>query len=60
MLTIRVFKDKADKWRWNLRAKNGKKIATSGESFVHKGNAKRAAEKMLDLLGVECAFKVES
>jgi uncharacterized protein YegP (UPF0339 family) len=46
MLTLKVFKDKAGKWRWNLKAANGRKIATSGESFARRHNAERAARMM--------------
>lgn len=52
MLTLRVFKDKAGKWRWHLKAANGKKIATSGESFARKHNAVRAAEMMAGYLPI--------
>jgi uncharacterized protein YegP (UPF0339 family) len=31
-------------WRWRLVAGNGEKVATSGESFHSRDNAKRAAE----------------
>jgi uncharacterized protein YegP (UPF0339 family) len=41
-----LFKDKGGKWRWHLIARNGRKTATSGESFSKKGNALRAARKL--------------
>ncbi len=28
-----VYKDTANEWRWYLQAKNGKKIANSGEGY---------------------------
>ncbi len=41
-----------DGWRWRLRARNGKLIATSGEAFDSRGNARRAARRMSKLTGV--------
>lgn len=43
--TFEIFKDArhAGGWRWRLRAKNGKLVATAGESFATKASAKRAA-----------------
>lgn len=38
--------DAAGKYRWRLVASNGEKIATSGESFASRANAKRAAENV--------------
>ena len=43
MSRFQVFKDAGGKWRWRLRAGNGKTIATSGESFASHYNAVRAA-----------------
>lgn len=41
-----TFEDKAGKWRWRLVADNGRKIATSGESFYSRTNAQRAARNV--------------
>lgn len=43
-----LFKDTANNWRWRLKAANGAKIATSGESFSSKYSAKRAAQNVKD------------
>ena len=43
-----IYQDVAKKWRWRLKAANGAKIATSGESFASKYNAKRAAQNVKD------------
>jgi uncharacterized protein YegP (UPF0339 family) len=32
-LTFERYKDKADEWRWRLKAKNGKIIADSSEGY---------------------------
>jgi uncharacterized protein YegP (UPF0339 family) len=39
-----IYADTAGKYRWRLKADNGTKIASSGENFDSKANAKRAAE----------------
>ena len=38
-----LFPDASAKWRWHLRASNGRLIAASGESFASRASAKRAA-----------------
>ena len=43
-MKVIVFKDMGNSWRWDITARNGKIVATSGESFDSKGNAKRAAK----------------
>lgn len=48
-MKINVFRGK-DGWRWNLQAKNGRLIATSGESFHSHYNALRAARRMHALM----------
>lgn len=34
-----------DGWRWKFRSKNGANICTSGEPFMQKSNAVRAARE---------------
>lgn len=48
-MKLQVFPGK-DGFRWHLRARNGKLIATSGEAFAKHGNALRAARMMQKLL----------
>jgi len=48
-----VFLDASGSWRWRVRAKNGRLIATSGESFASRGNARRAARSLLRTLQSE-------
>jgi uncharacterized protein len=38
-----TFRDTGGQWRWRLRAANGAKVATSGESFDSRRNASRPA-----------------
>jgi uncharacterized protein YegP (UPF0339 family) len=33
-----IYKDAANEWRWYFNAKNGKKIADSGESYKNLGD----------------------
>jgi uncharacterized protein YegP (UPF0339 family) len=43
---VQVFREKrgpVPRWRWRVKAANRRTIATSGESFVSRGNAVRAA-----------------
>jgi uncharacterized protein YegP (UPF0339 family) len=40
-----VVEDQGGKWRWRFVVENGQTVATSGESFASKGNAKRAIDE---------------
>lgn len=35
-LTFEIFRDRADEFRWRLKASNGKIIAVAGEGYVDK------------------------
>jgi hypothetical protein len=52
--TINKGKKPKQVWRWNLKARNGRIVCTSGEPFASHAKALRAAYKMLDMLGVAC------
>ncbi len=39
-----IYADRSGSYRWRLVANNGQTVASSGESFDSKSNAKRAAE----------------
>jgi len=39
------YRDQGRQWRWRFVVANGQTVATSGESFASKGNAKRAIEE---------------
>jgi uncharacterized protein YegP (UPF0339 family) len=41
---FQIYADAAGKYRWRLKDSAGEKVASSGESFDTKSNAKRAAE----------------
>lgn len=42
-MRFEVYKDTASNYRWRLIADNGRKVATSGESFYSQSNASTAA-----------------
>lgn len=44
MAKFEIYADAAGLYRWRLKANNGEKIASSGESFDSRANAHRAAE----------------
>jgi uncharacterized protein YegP (UPF0339 family) len=46
-----VYPDKSNKYRWRLEADNGQTVASSGESFATKANARRAAENVKEHAG---------
>lgn len=43
-MKLQVYPDSGSKYRWRLVADNGRTVASSGESFDSKSNAKRAAQ----------------
>lgn len=48
--TVTVYRDEGGRWRWRLRVGNGKNFAASNESFASRGNARRAADRMRELI----------
>ena len=48
---FKIYADKADEFRWRLIASNGEPVASSGEAFASKANAKRAAETVKENAG---------
>lgn len=46
MWKFQIYSDTAGKYRWRLKASNGQTVASSGESFDSKSNARRAAENV--------------
>jgi uncharacterized protein YegP (UPF0339 family) len=45
-MTFQIYADASGKYRWRLVSTNGQTIASSGESFASKANARRAAENV--------------
>jgi|1186.fasta_scaffold337493_2 uncharacterized protein YegP (UPF0339 family) len=44
-MAFECYQDEGGKWRWRFTVANGQTVATSGESFASKGNAKRAIDE---------------
>lgn len=42
-----LFRDNRDEWRWRLRHSNGNVIATSGEGYTRKHNAKKGIKSVV-------------
>ena len=49
-VTIYVYPDTGDLWRWRLKKGNNKNFAVSGESFASKASATRAANSLSALI----------
>ena len=41
-----IYLDAGHRYRWRLKDGNGEKVASSGESFASRANAKRAAQNV--------------
>lgn len=50
-MKFEIYPDAGGSYRWRLIAGNGQNIASSGESFDSKSNARRAAENVRDNAG---------
>ena len=42
-----LFRDRNDEWRWRLRHRNGNIIATSGEGYTRKHNARKGIRSVM-------------
>lgn len=47
LATFQLFQDRADEWRWRLRHHNGNVIASSGEGYTTKQNAKKGLRSVV-------------
>jgi uncharacterized protein YegP (UPF0339 family) len=47
-----LYRDEADEFRWRLRAKNGRVIATSGEGYKNKADAEHGISLVKNASGV--------
>ena len=50
-MKFEIYPDKKDEYRWRLVSSNGQTIASSGEAFASKANARRAAENVKENAG---------
>lgn len=42
-----LFRDRSNEWRWRLRHRNGNVIATSGEGYTQKHNARKGLRSVM-------------
>lgn len=47
--TLSPYCDHSGKWRWRLRASNGRIIADSAEAYATRSNLRRAMKKLLSI-----------
>lgn len=47
LATFQLFEDRAGEWRWRLRHRNGNVIASSGEGYTSKQNAKKGLQSVV-------------
>ncbi len=47
---VELFKDRKKEWRWRVRAKNGKLIATAGEGFKRPSGAMKSFFKLRSII----------
>lgn len=50
-MKFEIYQDTVGDYRWRLRAANGEIVADSGEGYLTRGNAKRAAETVKSAAG---------
>jgi len=50
-MKFEIYADASGNYRWRLVASNGQTVASSGESFDSKSNARRAAENVKENAG---------
>lgn len=53
-----IYKDKNHQWRWRLRAKNGRIIADSGESYTRKSDLMVQLNKIISLKSEDVKVEV--
>ena len=45
-MRFEIYPDKKGLWRWRLKARNGRIVADSGQGYVRRWNAFRAAREV--------------
>jgi uncharacterized protein YegP (UPF0339 family) len=43
MWRFEIYRERANEWRWRLKAANGRIVGDSGEGYDSESNARRAA-----------------
>lgn len=51
-VTVAIYLDDAEEWRWRLRARNGRILADSGEGYARKAHAVAMAAALFPSLPV--------
>jgi uncharacterized protein YegP (UPF0339 family) len=46
---FQIYADAAGKFRWRLKDRDGEKVASSGDSFVSRSDAKLAAQAVKEI-----------
>lgn len=46
-MRCKLFKDKRGEWRWTLCARNGRKVATSGEGYKRRADCLKMYQKLV-------------
>jgi hypothetical protein len=59
-MKFEIYADQSGQYRWRLVATNGQTVASSGESFDSKANARRAAENVKENAGKAEIVEVEA
>lgn len=47
-MKFQIYEDRRGEWRWRLRARNGKIMATSGEGYKRKAACEKALNKVVN------------
>lgn len=53
MYKAKVYKDEKGEWRWTLIARNGRKVACSGEGYKNRAHCVRMVAKLFPGVKVE-------
>lgn len=59
-LTFEIYQDKTDQHRWRLKSPNGQIIATSGQGYKDKRDAKNAIERIKADVATKLKFETYS
>lgn len=51
-MKVEFFEGKGGRWYWRLMTKNGRVMATSGESYTKRGNLQRAWDQFAAAVGL--------
>ena len=46
-MKIELYEDKGGEWRWRMKARNGRTVATGGEGFSSKGACSESVMKVI-------------